>query len=135
MRTKHTFRLRINEQLGETVGPVNRDGAPRCRPGKLGNGDLASLFLGLRFRQSSPRDFRIGEHDRRNRIRFESNLVAGDGLNGRAALMHCLVRQHRLAGDVTDGIDRGIRGLPLLVDFDKSLFVDYDLRLIKPCNF
>src|SRR5260370_11039534 len=132
--TEHAFRLRIDEQLGYAIGPVERNGAPRSRPGELGDGDLASLFLGLRFRQSSPRDFRIGEDDRGDRVRFESNLVAGDGLNGRAALMHCLVRQHRLDDDVTDGIDRGIRGLPVLVDLDEYHLVDFRFRRIEAGN-
>src|SRR6266849_2428938 len=129
--TEHALRLRIDEQFGETVGPVESDGASRSGPWELGDGDLASLFLGLRFRQSSPRDFRIGEHDRGNRVRFEGNLVAGDGFNGSASLMHRPVGQHRLTGDVADRIDRGIGGLPLLVDFDESLLVDFDFRLIE----
>src|SRR5216684_9052736 len=129
--TEHAFRLRIDEQLGQAIGPVERDGATRSGPWKLGDGDLATLFLGLSFRQASPRDFRIGEDNRRNRIRFESDFVAGDCLNGRAALMHCLVGKHRFTRDVADGVDRGIGGLPLLVDFDESLLVDLDFRLIQ----
>src|ERR1700730_19076761 len=75
--SEHALRLRIDEQLVETFWPVKCDGAPGSSPWELGDGDLASLFLGLCFGQSSPSDLRIGEYDRGDRIRFESNLVAG----------------------------------------------------------
>src|SRR5258708_35689150 len=129
--TEHAFRLRIYEQLGETVGPVERDGTTRSGPRELGDGDLATLFLGLRFSQASPCDFGIGEHDRRNCVRLESNFVAGDVFHGGAAFMHCFVRQHRFAGYVADGVDRGFSGLALLVDFDEPLPVDFDFRLVE----
>src|ERR1035438_605845 len=129
--TEHAFRLRIDEQLGESFGAVERDGSPRSGPRKLSDGDLASLFLGLRFRQSRPRNFRIGEDNRGNRVRFESDFVSGDGFDGGPSLMHCFVGEHRFSGYVADGVDYGIRGLALLVDFDESLLVDFDFRLVE----
>ena len=94
---------------------------PEAAHGNLATRDLASLFFGLCFGQSGPCDFGIGEDDRGNRVRLESNFMSGDGFYGSAALMHCLVGQHRFAGHVANGVDRGIGSLPLLVDFDESL--------------
>ena len=44
--TEHAFRLRIDEQFGETFGTVDGDGAARSGPWKFGDGDFASLFFG-----------------------------------------------------------------------------------------
>src|SRR5580658_203369 len=128
---QHAFGLRIDQQLGETFGAVDGDGTARRGPWKLGYGDLAALFFGLRFGEAGPCDFGIGEDDRGNRVRFEGNFVAGDGFDGGAAFVHRLVGQHRFAGYVADGVDHGIGGLALLVDFDESLLVDFDFRLIE----
>src|SRR5271169_469220 len=129
--TEYAFRLRIDEQLGETFGPVAGDGASRGGPRKLGNGDLASLFFGLRFGEAGPSNFRIGEDDGGNRVRFEGDFVAGDGFDGGAAFVHGFVGQHRFAGDVADRVDGGVGGLALLVDFDESLLVDFHFRFVE----
>jgi hypothetical protein len=91
--------------------------------------------LALSFGEAGPCDFGIGEDDRGNRIRLEGNFVAGDGFDGGAAFMHRLVGQHGLSGYVADGVDGGIGGLALSVDFDESLLVDFDFRLVEAGDF
>jgi hypothetical protein len=55
-------------------------------------------------------------------------LVAGDDLGHHLALRHGAVRQHRLAGDVADGIDAAHRGAALVVDLDEAaVAVEVDL--------
>ena len=49
--------------------------------------------------------------------------------------MHRLVREHRFARDVADGVDRGLGSLALLVDFDESLGVDFDFRFVEAGDF
>ena len=119
---EHALGLRIDEQLGKPFGPVKCDCAPRCRPRKFRDRHLPSLFFGLRLGQAGPGDFGIGEYHRRNRRWLECNFVSSNRLNRATALMHRLVRQHRLAGNIANGVDRGIGRLALLVDFDESLW-------------
>ena len=89
----------------------------------------------MRFGEAGPGDFGIGEHYRWNGVRLEGNLVAGDGFDCRAAFMHGLMGEHRLSGNVSDGVDRGIGGLALLVDFDKALRIHFDLGFVETHNF
>ena len=108
---------------------------PGCGPGKFGDGDFASLFFGLRFGEAGPRDFRIGEDDGGNRVWLEGDFVAGDGFDGGAAFVHGFVGEHRFAGDVADGVDGGVGGLALAVDFDESLLIDFDFCFVEAGDF
>jgi len=71
----------VEHQLGHALGAVDGDGAAARRPGELRDLDVASFGLRLRFRQTGPRDLRIGEHHRGNRERFEDSAVALDRLD------------------------------------------------------
>ena len=93
-------------------------------------GDLVAL--GLRLGQAAPGQLGIGEDHRRNRARLVGHLVAGDGLDGNLGFVGGLVRQHRLAGDVADGVERRLGGPALRVDDDEALLVDLDARRSSP---
>ncbi len=128
---KHALSLRIDQQFGQPFRPIKRDSAPRGSPRKLGHLDLASLFFGLSLGNPGPGNFRISKDHRRNRIGFECNFVPRNRFDRSPALMHRLVRQHRLAGHVANRVDGGIGRLPLLVDFDEPLSVDFDLCFVE----
>ena len=49
--------------------------------------------------------------------------------------MHRLVSQHWLSGNIADGINRGIGGLALLVDFDEAFRIHFDLGFVETRNF
>ena len=57
-------------------------------------------------------------------------LVAGDDLGDHLGLVRGLVRQHRLAGDVADGVDAGHVGAQALVDGDEAA-LDLDADLVE----
>lgn len=133
--TEHALSFGINEQFGETFGTIDGGGASGSGPWKFRDGDFAPLFIGLRLGQSSPGDFGIGEDNGGNRIRFEGDFVAGDGFDGGASFMHGFVREHRFSGDVADGVNCRIGSLPLPVDFDESLLIDFDLRFVEAGDF
>ena len=59
-----------------------------------------------------------------NRPRLVGHLVAGDGFDGDLGLVGRLVREHRLAGDVADRVERRLGGASLRVDADEALRVD-----------
>ena len=50
----------------------------------------------------------------------QAAAVAGDDLGDHLALGHGAVREHRLAGDVADGVDAAHRGAALVVDADEG---------------
>ena len=100
-------------------GTIERDRATGCGPGKLRDLDLAIFFLRLRFGQTAPGNFGIGEHDRGNRSRLERNFVPGNRLDRGSSFMRRLVRQHGLTDHVADGVNRWIVGLQLLVHLDE----------------
>ena len=140
---EHALALRVDHQLGDAVGAAERDGAAGCAPGELGDRHLEALLLRVGLGEAGPGDLGIGEHHGRNRRRRELDvLVAGNGIDGHAPLVRRLVRQHRLAGDVTDGVDRGLIGAPALVRHDEAAWIDLhggllesgDLRVRAPAD-
>ena len=132
---QHSLRLGIENELGHPLGTIKRDGASGSTPGKFGDGDFAAVLLGLGFRQAGPGDFRIGEHNRRNRVRFEGDLAADDGFDGGPALVHGFVGEHGFADHVADRVDGRIVGLELLVDLDEALRADLDFCFFQAGNF
>ncbi len=128
---QHALGLRVNDQFGHAFGTVERDGAPRCTPGKFRYFDLPIFFFSLGLGEAAPCNFGIGEHDCRNRRGFEGDLVSSDGFDGDTSLVRSLVRQHGLTNHVADRVDEGIGGLKLLVHFDKATRVDLHLRFVE----
>ena len=53
--------LRIDDQLRQSLGAVQRHGPAGAGPGETHTLDLAVLPLGLRLGQAAPGDFGIGE--------------------------------------------------------------------------
>src|ERR1700679_65209 len=68
-------------------------------------------------------------------FRSEGDFGAGDGFYGGAAFMHSFVGKHRFSGNVADGVDCGIGGLALAVDFDESLLIDFDFCFVEAGDF
>ncbi len=82
----------------------------------------------LGFGQPHPCDFRVGIGNRGNGQRFEERLVSCDVLCRNFTLMHCLVRQHRVADDVADGKDMRHVGALLFIHRNKASLIHDDAR-------
>jgi hypothetical protein len=108
---------------------------PEAAQGKPGYLDLTVLLLGVGLSQTAPRDFGIGEHDRRNGIRLERDFVSGDSLDGDAAFVHGLVSKHGFTDDIANRIDAGIIGLQLLVYLDEATRADMHAGLFEAGDF
>ena len=106
-------------------------GTAGSSPGKASDLVRDTLFLGLVLRDARPGQFRIGEDDRRNSVRFEDGLTSVNGFGSQAPLVGGPVSQHRLTGDVSDGEDVGLVGSPLFVGYDKPVFVELDLGVLQ----
>ena len=78
--------LRIEHQLGQAVGPIERDRAARGAPRELGDRHLAAVLLRLRLGQAAPGQLGIGEDHRRNRPRLERRRSRRQSLRRRPAL-------------------------------------------------
>ena len=89
-----------------------RRGTGRC-------GSRAPLRFASSGREAGGDDLGVGEADRRDAALVPAAAVAGDDLGDHLALRHGPVRQHRLAGDVADGVDAAHRGAALVVDADE----------------
>ena len=104
---------------------------PDAPHGKRVDGDLALLLRGLVFGQAAPRDFGIGEDDGGNGRRLERDALAENRVDGDARFVRRLVREHRLADDVADRVDRRLGRRPRLVDLDEPALVHLDARLVE----
>ena len=121
--------------FGHAFGAIESHRAPGCGPGELRNLDLAIFLLRLSFGQTRPCDFRIGEDDGRNGIRFECNFVSRNVLDCGAAFMRGFVCQHGLAHHVADCVDGRIISLQMLVDLNEPALTGTHLRAIEAGNF
>src|SRR5688572_30366825 len=64
--TENAAALRIDDQLRQPLGPIDRDRAAGGAPRELRHLELDPLCLRLGFGDASPRELRIGEDDGRN---------------------------------------------------------------------
>ena len=129
---EHAAGLLLEHQLGQPLGPVDRDRAAAARPTGT-----------WRPRPRCPRPCAcasvrphqaisgIGEHDGRNRLRLEHGLVPGNRFHRHARLVRRLVREHRLAGHVANREDRRLGGAPLRVGLDEPLRVHLHARRLE----
>src|SRR5690348_11498915 len=63
--TQQALGLWLNDQLRETVWMIDRQSAAGGAPGELGNFDRDALRFRLRFRETGPRYFGLGENHSR----------------------------------------------------------------------
>ena len=83
------------------------------------------LLLRLGLGQAAPGHLRIGEDHRRNRQRLERDACSpAIASTATRAFVRRLVREHRLADDVADRVDRRLGGAPRRVDLDEAARVD-----------
>ena len=59
------------------------------------------------------------------------DVLAEDRLDRDAAFVRRLVREHRLAGDVADRVERRLGRAAARVDLDEPALIDFDLRLVE----
>src|SRR5262245_37145690 len=65
---EYPLRLRIDDELGQAVWSVNRDGATNGRPRELGNLHFLALLRRLGLRETAPGHLGVGKDDGRNRL-------------------------------------------------------------------
>ena len=117
-------RALVEQQLGDAFVARRSRARGRSRPTGTPPSRSRGPAPSPGFGQAHPCDFRIGVGDRRNGARVERDLVSGDDLRGELAFVRRLVRQHRLADDVADGVDVRHVGAHLLVHRDEAALVD-----------
>src|SRR5439155_9446704 len=119
--------FRVDDQLGYALSAVERHGSSGRAPREARDLDRAILLLSLFLGEPAPGNFRVSKDHGRYRPRLERHLPAGDSFHGRAPFVGSLVREHRLSRHVANGVDTGLGGPPLEVDFDEAARVDLNL--------
>ena len=118
----------VVQHLGEAFGATDADGTTRRRPREHALAVSDAFRLRFGFGESDPGDFRIGVGHARDHPRDEFALVAAGILRSNFRFVRGLVREHRLADDVTDREDvRHVRA-HLLVDGDEAACIDVHTR-------
>ena len=114
----------VEQHLGDALVAAERQRAAGRRPREHALAVLDARGLGLVLGDPDPGDLGVGVGHRRDHRGVEEARHAGRDLGGDLALVHRLVRQHRLADDVADGEDVRHVGALLLVDRDEAALVD-----------
>ncbi len=122
-------------QLRHTFWTVQRNGASRSPPGKFGDVDLALALLACV--SVSPAHAISGSVNTTAGIACGSNATLCPAMASTAVRPSCdgLVGQHGFANHITDRINGRVGSLPLLVDFDKSALIDFDLVFCRVREF
>jgi len=100
--------LGVDKDLREPLRRAHGEGTTRGAPRKTPHLDGTCLGARCCLRQATPGNFRIGIHDSRDTARITRGRLAGNDLGSHLALVHSLVGQHRLSGDITDSKDTWI---------------------------
>ena len=119
------LRAVLEEQLGQALVAAHAERAPARGPREHRLLVLDALRCRLALGEAHPRDLGIGVGDRRDRARVERVVRhARDHLGRDLALVHRLVREHRLAHDVADREDVRARWCACcVVDGDEAALV------------
>ncbi len=107
---------------------------PSAAHGNFAISTLRPCFLRVGLGEAAPGDFRIGEHDRGNRLRLERDVVPERGFDRHARFVRGLVREHRLADDVANREDGRLGGAHRRVDLDEAAIADFTRGLVEPGN-
>ena len=121
----------VEQQLGKALVAAVGDGAPGCCPRKLSPLHLDPFSLRLVFGEPDPGDLGIGVCDRRNHARVEERFLASGRFGRHVALVHRLVREHRLTDDVADGVDVRHVGAHLRVGRNETAVADGHTGLVR----
>ena len=118
-RAQHPFRFGVDDEFGHTFGVIECQRAARCAPRKASDLDRDPLLLRLGFGQTAPGNLGIGEHHRRDNIFVQCFMVTGDRVDRQPGLARRLVRQQHATRHISNGVQRGVVRLLLLVDVDE----------------
>ena len=83
---ENSFRLGFDDELGQTVRPVQCECPPRGAPGKFSHLNFDVVGFGFGFRQATPGHLRIRIDDRRNDDVLEGAFFAEHRLDRNASL-------------------------------------------------
>ena len=114
----------VEEHLGDAVIAADAERATAGGPGESALGVFDAFGLALLFGFAHPGDFRIGVGDRGNGFGVEVGFHAADNFGCNLAFVRGLVRQHRLADDVADGVDVLHIGFLLFVDSNETALIN-----------
>src|SRR3989441_11760169 len=98
----------------------------REAPGPVGDAFGLQLLLGL----ADPGDLRGGVDHPRDGVVVHVAALPGDDLGHHHALVLALVREHRPAHHVADGVDARQAGAAVLVDLDEALGVQLEADIL-----
>ena len=106
--------LRVANDLHEAFRLARRARAAVRREGELADLVVELLLLALLLGEADRRDFRDGSRSRSGCCRSSrrARALAGEQLGDDDAFALALVREHRRAGDVADGVDALARSSP-----------------------
>ncbi len=122
----------VEDHLDQTLVFAERNRLAVADERETADTDFVTAFLGLRFGQADGRDLRLAISAARDQVLLHRmRMQALDRLDTDHAFMLRLVRQHRRACNVADGIDAGHIGLAMTVDHHTAA-VGLDAELLQP---
>jgi hypothetical protein len=135
VRAQHAIGLRIGQELYEAIGLLvgfrTAVRGEREFADVVGDARGLQLLLGL----ADGGNLRRGVDHARNGVVVHVPGLARDNFRNRNALILGLVRQHRAAHDVADGVDALHIGRKMVVDLDPTAIVDRDACFLQAETF
>ena len=123
--SENSFLYRIDNDFGNPFRACQRLSSAGCGPREAVYENFFSLRFGFGFRDTHPRQLWISEDHGRDGdvVKFDRFTQQRFGCN--FGFTSCLVRQHRLAGDITNRHELRVGGALILIDLQEAFFVKY----------
>ena len=116
MHAEHAIRLGIGENFDEALGVAHRACAPVGGERKFSDIVARAALFELFFRRAHSGDLRHRVDDARDRLVVHVACLSSDDLRNGDTFVFGLVREHRPAHDVANGVDAGHARRELRVD-------------------
>ena len=132
VRAEQLAGLLVEDHLDQALVLAERDRLAVADERKTPDADFAAALFRFRFGQTDRGDLRVAIGAAGNEVLVHRvRMQALDRLDADHALMLGLVRQHRRAGDVADGVDAGHVGLAVAVDHHAAA-IGLDAEFFQP---
>mmetsp|Transcript_15902 Transcript_15902/g.19115 ORF Transcript_15902/g.19115 Transcript_15902/m.19115 type:complete len:237 (-) Transcript_15902:853-1563(-) len=132
MHSKHLVRLRVSQNLDETIGICVRLSTAVGHEREVSLLVFYSLLLELILSLANPGDFRVSVNHRRNQVVVHVNVSSVHALNTKNTLILGLVCKHGTIDDITDRIYTWYVRLELAVNLNLPFLPHFHTYSVEP---
>src|SRR5690554_1231435 len=129
MYAQHAVSTGVSNDLNEACRVIGSHGTTAGSKREHPNVDRNAFCLELLLSLADAGNFRMGIDNTRNQVIVDLRLLSCNALGNHDAFFGCLMCQHRATHHITNGVDTRYAGGTLVIDIDKTAFVQIDAAI------